>query len=62
MWLSFSKLIPVMAHACATCGFVDPSTPFYLKMIVFMTSLPLLFVGGVVFYLKRKGDRNAADE
>ena len=62
MWLSFSKLIPAIAYACATCGFVDPSTNYYLKMILFMTSLPLLFVGGVVLYLKKKGDRYAADE
>ena len=58
----FSSLFPAVAHACATCGFSDPSTPYYLLMILFMTSLPVLFVGGVVLYLKRKGRANAADE
>lgn len=58
----FSSLFPALAHACATCGFSDPSTPYYLKMILFMTSLPVLFVGGVVWYLKRKGSGHVADE
>ena len=58
----FSKLIPEMAYACATCGFNDPSTPYYLKMILFMTSLPVLFVSGVAIYLKRKGKNHEVDE
>jgi hypothetical protein len=62
MWNFFSKLIPVTAHACATCGFADPSTPYYLKMIFFMTSLPVLFVTGVVLFLRRKRRTHAADE
>lgn len=58
----FSKLIPEVAQACATCAFSDASTPYYLKFILFMTSLPVLFIGGIVFYLKRKGGSRAADE
>lgn len=54
----FSKLVPVLAHACATCSFSDASTPYYLKFIAFMTSLPLLFVGGVVLYLKNAKRRD----
>ena len=62
MWLLFPKLIATPAFGCATCAFADASTPYYLKMILFMTSLPVLFVGGVVLYLKRKGGGHAADE
>jgi hypothetical protein len=49
---------PVHAHACASCGFNDDSSPFFLLMIVFMTSLPVIFVGSVVYYLKKQRDKN----
>jgi hypothetical protein len=58
----FSKLVPLLAQACSTCTLSDASTPYYLKFILFMTSLPVLFVGGVALYLKRKGSSHAADE
>jgi hypothetical protein len=58
----FSELFPRMAYACASCGFTDSSTPYYLKMIFFMTSLPVLFVSGVVYYLYGKRKSHAPDE
>jgi hypothetical protein len=57
-----AMFFPCAAYACATCGFEDPSTPYYLKMILFMTSIPVLFVAGVVLYLRRKGSKHAGDE
>ncbi len=46
------------AHACATCSFNDESNNYFLVMIVFMTSLPVVFIGAVVYYLKKQREKN----
>lgn len=49
--------------ACSTCGFADNSTPYFFKMVMFMTALPVAFLGFGVFYLRKKGaEKNARDD
>jgi len=65
----FSKLILLfvvsslvfapLVHACASCGFNDDSSPYFLIFVVIMTSLPVLFIGSVVLYLKKHSEKTA---
>lgn len=60
LFLSFS--VESVAHACATCGFVDDSNSYFLGMIIFMTSVPVIIVGSLVFYLRKHGKKNDSNE
>lgn len=42
------------AYACASCGFNDGSNAYFLKMILFMTALPVICVGSAVYYVRKK--------
>ena len=43
--------------ACASCGFNDESNSYFLLMILFMTTLPVLMVGTVIYFIRRNGRR-----
>jgi len=49
-------LFAEQAQACASCSFNDDSSPYFLVLIVFMTSLPVIAVGSVVYYLKKHSE------
>jgi len=50
----------VKAYACASCGFNDDSSPYFLVLIVFMTSIPIICIGSVVYYLKKHSEKDNA--
>lgn len=53
-----SNFLVTTAHACATCSFNDDSSPYFLALIIFMTSIPVIFVGSVVYYLKKHKEKH----
>jgi hypothetical protein len=58
----FSLFLPRLAYACASCGFNDKSNTSYLIMIIFMTLLPVILVGSVVYYLRKHRGQNDLNE
>lgn len=50
------------AQACATCGFIDDTNAYFLRMIIFMTSVPVIFVGGVLLYIRKHQEKNDSHE
>ena len=54
-----SNFFITSAHACASCGFNDESSPYFLVLIVFMTLIPVICVGSVAYYLKKHSEAPA---
>lgn len=52
---------PALAEACAVCGAArsEASRDAFIATTVFMTLLPLLAIGGVVLWLRRRARRLA---
>ncbi|MCC7405336.1 MAG: hypothetical protein IT288_13140 [Bdellovibrionales bacterium] len=51
------------AHACTVCGFgQDGSQGPFLLTTALMTMMPLLFVGGAVYYIRRRLKSRSHDE
>jgi hypothetical protein len=48
----FLPSLPSLAQACASCSFDDVTNSYYLKMIVLLSVLPLMFIGGVILYIR----------
>jgi hypothetical protein len=52
-WLTFGLASPTLA--CPVCGFgQDGTASAYLMTAVVMSSLPLIMVGGMIYYLVRR--------
>ncbi len=50
--------VPDLARACAVCGFgEDESRVAYIGTTVFLSFLPLVLIGGTVFYYWRHHQR-----
>jgi hypothetical protein len=49
-------LLPRLSHACAVCstGREDENADAFLAMTVFMTSTPLLILGGAIWWFVRR--------
>ncbi len=54
--------MPRLAEACASCSFNDTTNNYYLKMIVLLSVLPLMFIGGVVLYIRHNREPNGRNE
>lgn len=50
-------LMPWHCWACATCSANDSSNSYFLKMIILMTSVPVLLVAGTIFYIYRAKEK-----
>ena len=56
------KVIESSALACATCGTNDESNFYYLKMVVIMTTVPVILVGSTIYFLRKHGGKNDSHE
>ena len=56
--LSFYLWSNPSAHACASCSFNDDTNNYFLVLIIFMTTLPVVFVGSIIYYLKKQREKN----
>ena len=53
LWLGL--FLTSSALACSVCGYTSPDSQFaFILTTILLTFVPLLFIGGVVYYLKRK--------
>ena len=62
--ISFA-LIFLFSHssfACSSCAIQDEAGPYFFKMIVFMTALPVICVGAFVYYLKKDREKHDSNE
>jgi hypothetical protein len=56
-------VLPRVASACAVCfsGKEDDSRVAFIATTAFMTAMPLLLVGGTIYYLYRRSERISAE-
>jgi len=54
--------LPQFALACASCSFNDTTNSYYLKMILLLSVLPLMFIASVVLYIRLHRESNGRNE
>ena len=54
LFVSSSTLLPGVAEACTVCGAAADNKNAFIGMTAFMTLTPLIFIGGVLYWLKTR--------
>lgn len=59
-------LVPGPAWACGVCALADPqNSKTYLEMTLFMSAVPLLVIGGMIYWLSghysSRGSKSSAE-
>jgi hypothetical protein len=59
---TYAMLAASAAWACPVCGAATDTKGTYISMTLVMSGLPLLMIGGVVFFVGQRFRRASRDE